>query len=80
MAPTPSWVMHPGFYLKEEMDERGWSQRDLAFILGVPEQSINLILAEKRGISPDMAQALGVAFNVNPDLFANLQKDYEMAQ
>jgi HTH-type transcriptional regulator/antitoxin HigA len=75
-----NWIEHPGFYLKEEMDERGWSQRDLAFILGVPEQAVNLILSGKRGISADMAQALGAAFDVHPDLFANLQRDYDMAQ
>jgi HTH-type transcriptional regulator/antitoxin HigA len=75
-----NWVMHPGFHIKEEMEERGWNQRDLAFILGVPEQAINMILGGKRGISADMAKALGAAFDVNPDLFANLQKDYDMAQ
>jgi HTH-type transcriptional regulator / antitoxin HigA len=80
MTTNPSWIMHPGFYIKEEMDERGWSQRDLAFILGVPEQAVNMIISGKRGISPDMAQALGAAFDVSPDLFANLQKDYDMAQ
>jgi HTH-type transcriptional regulator/antitoxin HigA len=80
MANNQSWIMHPGFYLKEEMDARSWSQRDLAFILGIPEQAVNLIVSGKRGISADMAQALGVAFDVHPDLFANLQKDYEMSQ
>lgn len=75
-----AWVKHPGFYIKEELDERGWSQRDLAFILSVPEQAVNMIVSGKRGISPDMARALGDAFDVHPDLFANLQKDYDMAQ
>jgi len=80
MADNHGWIMHPGFFLKEEMEARNWSQRDLAFILGVPEQAVTLIVSGKRGISADMAQALGVAFDVHPDLFANLQKDYEMAQ
>ncbi len=80
MTTNSSWVMHPGSYIKEEMDERGWSQRDLAFILNVPEQAVNMIVSGKRGISPDMAQALGAAFDVSPALFANLQKDYDMAQ
>jgi HTH-type transcriptional regulator/antitoxin HigA len=75
-----SWIVPPGFFIKEEMEERGWSQRDLAFILGIPEQAVNMIVSGKRGISPDMAQALGAAFDVNPDLFANLQKTYDMAQ
>src|SRR5579864_4393773 len=76
----PNWIKHPGFYIKEEMDARGWTQRDLAFVLGVPEQAVNMIVSGKRGISPDMARALGDAFDVSPDLFANLQKDYDMAQ
>jgi len=75
-----SWMMHPGFYLKEEMDARGWSQRDLAFILGCSENAINPILNGKRGISPDMAMALGEAFDVSPEFFANLQKAHDLAQ
>jgi HTH-type transcriptional regulator/antitoxin HigA len=75
-----NWMMHPGVYIKEEMDERGWSQRDLAFILGCAEQAINPILNGKRGISPDMAKALGVAFDVPAEFFANLQQAYDLSQ
>jgi HTH-type transcriptional regulator/antitoxin HigA len=72
--------MHPGIYLKEEMDARGWLQRDLAYILGVPEQAVNVILSGKRGISPDMARALGEAFDVPAEFFANLQKAYDLSR
>ena len=72
-------VPHPGEFLKEEMDARGWAQRDLAYILGVQEQAINLIVSGKLGISPEIAKALGDAFDVSPDYFANLQKSYEMS-
>lgn len=77
---TQSWARHPGRYIKEEMEERGWSQRDLAFILGVSEQAINPILNGKRGISPEMAKALGEAFDVPAEFFANLQQAYDLAQ
>jgi HTH-type transcriptional regulator / antitoxin HigA len=70
---------HPGEYLKEEMETRGWFQRDLAFILGCHEASINTIIAGKRGISPEMAKALAVAFNKPAEYFADLQKAYELA-
>jgi HTH-type transcriptional regulator/antitoxin HigA len=81
MATTiQSWVKHPGHYIKEEMEERGWSQRDLAFILGVSEQAINPILNGKRGISPEMAKALGEAFDVSAEFFANLQQAFDLAQ
>ena len=73
-------VPHPGEFLKEELDARGWSQRDLAFILGCPEQAVGMIIAGKRGISAEMAKALGQAFDVPAEFFANLQKLYELSQ
>jgi HTH-type transcriptional regulator/antitoxin HigA len=75
-----NWITHPGVHIKEEMEERGWSQRDLAFILGCSEQVINPILNGKRGISSEMAKALGEAFDVPPEFFANLQQAYDLAQ
>lgn len=72
-------VPHPGEFIQEELDARGWSQRDLAYILGVPEQSVNAITSGKRGISPEMAKALGEAFEVSGEYFSNLQKAFEMS-
>lgn len=73
-------VPHPGYYIREELDARGWSQRDLAYILGVPEQAVNMILSGKRGVSPEMARTLGVAFDVSPELFINLQRAFDMSK
>jgi len=73
-------VPHPGFYIREELEAREWTQRDLAYILGTPEQAVNMIISGKRGVSSEMAKALGEAFDVNPDLFANLQRAYDMAR
>lgn len=79
MASSLSEVPHPGEFLRDELEARAWSQRDLAYILGVPEQAVNMIAAGKRGISPDMARALGEAFDIDAEFFANLQKAHEMA-
>lgn len=79
MATNASWVKHPGYYIKEEMEAREWLQRDLAFILGIPEQAVNMILSGKRAISADMALALADAFDTDRDFFANLQKAYDLA-
>lgn len=70
----------PGYFIREELEARDWSQRDLAYVLGVPEQAVNLIVSGKRGITADMAKALGGAFDVPPEFFANLQKAYELSQ
>jgi HTH-type transcriptional regulator/antitoxin HigA len=73
-------VQPPGFYIREELEERGWTQRDLAYILGCPEQAVNMIVSGKRGISPEMAKALGDAFDVPAEFFANLQNAYDLAK
>lgn len=73
-------VPHPGEFIAEELEARKWSQRDLAYILGMPEQGITMIINGRRGISPDMAKAFGDAFDVNPEFFSNLQKAYEMSR
>jgi HTH-type transcriptional regulator / antitoxin HigA len=73
-------VPHPGEFIAEELEARDWLQRDLAYILGVPEQAVNMIVSGKRGISPEMAKALGDAFDVAPAFFSNLQNAYEMSK
>ncbi len=73
-------VPAPGHYIREELEARGWKQVDLAYVLGVPEQSVNLIVAGKRGITADMAKALGDAFDVPAELFVNLQKAYDLSR
>ena len=75
----PSSPPPPGVFIKEELESRGWGQRDLAYILDCHEQAVNLIVSGKRGISPGMAKALGAAFDVSPELFLNLQKAYDLA-
>ena len=77
---TTSWVRNPGYYIKQEMDARGWIQRDLAFVLDCSEQSLNTIMSGKRGISSDMAKALGKTFDVPAEFFANLQQAYDLSR
>src|SRR5664279_3239871 len=49
----------PGEYIREELVERGWTQMDLAEILGRPPQVVNEIVAGKRSITPETARSLG---------------------
>jgi HTH-type transcriptional regulator/antitoxin HigA len=73
-------VPPPGHFIREELEARQWTQRDLAYILGVSDPEINVIISGKRGISADMAKALGKAFDVPADFFANLQKAYDLSR
>ncbi len=70
----------PGVYIREELEARGWSQRDLAFILGYSEQTITKVISGKSGISAEMAKALGEAFGTSASLWAGLQKEWELRE
>lgn len=74
-----NFAPHPGLFIREELEAREWTQRDLAFVLGNREQQVNMILNGKRGISPDMAKALAQAFDVPAEFFINLQTAYDLA-
>lgn len=74
----PVSVDHPGTFIVEELDARGWQQVDLAYILGMKPQQLNPLLNGKTSITPDMAAALGDAFDMPADFFANLQKLHDL--
>lgn len=73
-------VPHPGEFIREELEARGWSQSDLAFVLGKEVSATNALIAGRRGISPEMAKSLGDAFDVNPEFFMNLQQAYDLSR
>lgn len=73
-------IDHPGEIIIDELNARGWSQSDLAFILGMSPQQLNNLLAGKIGVSNDLAVALGDAFDMPGEFFANLQKIYDLSR
>jgi len=78
--PTRTPVDHPGSFIEEELEARGWQQVDLAYILGMTPQQLSPLLKGKQKITPEMAIALGDAFDMPAEFFANLQKQYDLQQ
>ncbi len=72
----PAEVFPPGDFIKEELEERGWSQGDLASIMGRSERAISEILNAKRRITPEIAHDLAEAFGVEAEFFLNLEAAY----
>ena len=70
----------PGVYIREELEARSWTQRDLAFILGYSEQTVTKVISGKSGISAEMAKALGEAFGTSASMWAGLQKEWELRE
>ena len=75
MARTP---IHPGEILADELEELGMSAAALARELHVPTNRITQILSGTRAISADTALRLGHWFGTGPELWMNLQKQYEL--
>lgn len=71
---------HPGVFIRDELEAREWTQIDLAYVLGCSVQTVNKILSGKSGVTADMAVALGEAFGTSAELFANMQKAWELGQ
>jgi len=71
---------HPGTFIQEELEARGWQQVDLAYILGISPQQLSPLLNGKASITPDLANALGDAFGMPAEFFANLQKLYDLGK
>ena len=69
----------PGAYIKEEIERRGWTQRDLAQILGRPLPTVNEILNGKRAIMPEMAVALSEAIGSAPEVWLARESAYQLS-
>ncbi len=71
---------HPGKIVSDYIRDAGLSQSEIARRLGVPIGNINEICRGKRGISPEMAFKLARLFSTSPELWMNLQKNWELSQ
>ncbi|HEX4120256.1 MAG TPA: HigA family addiction module antitoxin [Verrucomicrobiae bacterium] len=77
---TPAEVFPPGEFIRDELQARGWTQGDLAQVMGRPEPAINLIINDKRGITPDTATELAGAFGTTPEFWLNLDNAYKLSK
>jgi HTH-type transcriptional regulator/antitoxin HigA len=71
-------AFHPGVYIREELEARGWSQSDFAKIIGRPLQAVNEIVNARKRITAETALAIGAAFGTGPEIWINLQSAYDL--
>ncbi len=75
---TPFEPTHPGEILKEEIEYRGLSQRQLAKEMGVSPSLLNEILNGKRGLSAEYALLFEAALGIDAEPLIKIQSDYDM--
>ena len=71
--------VHPGEILKEMyLVPFGINNTQLAENLGVTRKTISQLINGHMGISAEMAIRLGKAFDTTPELWLNLQRNYDL--
>jgi HTH-type transcriptional regulator/antitoxin HigA len=77
----PAEVFPPGEFIREELEARGWTQEDLAKIMGRPLQMVNELIGGKKQIMPETAMALAKAFGDDDALYwMNLDNVYRLSR
>lgn len=76
---VPAEVIHPGEFLKDELEARGWAWEDLAEITKISRRQIGSLIAGTSGITANTATAIAQAFGQEPTTWMNLQIMYELA-
>lgn len=75
---TPARLPTPGRILSRELESRGWTQRDLAEIMGRPVQTINEIIRGNKQITPETAIELSQALGTSAEFWINLEAKYRL--
>ena len=74
----PAFPGHPGFILKDEIESKGISQRELAKNIGFAYTQLNEVLNGKRQISTELAMLLEAYLGIEAEPLLNMQLRYNM--
>ena len=81
MLPENRIPTHPGEILLEEfLKPSGITQVAFAKHIEVPLQRVNEIIRGKRGVTPETAWLFSQALGTTPELWMNLQRNYDLAK
>jgi len=71
--------MHPGRIIRNHyMEPLAISVTELSAILGVSRKTVSKIVNENGAVTPEMALRLSRAFETTPELWLNLQRNYDL--
>ena len=81
MIPENRLPTHPGeMLLKEFLEPLGLSQVAFARHLDIPIQRLNELIKGKRGMTPETAWLLSQALGTTPQIWLNLQANFDLAK
>lgn len=77
---VPAFIFHPGEFLKDALDELGWSQTEFAEVIGRAPRVVNEIILGKRAITPDTAKEIAAALGTSAQYWLNLETAFQLAK
>ncbi len=72
-------TVHPGEILKDELQELDVTPTEFARQIDVPPNRVSQIIAGKRAVTGDTALRIGHWFGTDPQLWLNLQAQFDLA-
>lgn len=70
-------AFHPGYYIKEIIDESGLSQKDFASRLDTTAKNLSILVRGEQNLSIDIAMKLSRMLGTSVEYWLNLQKSYD---
>ncbi|MBF6631851.1 MAG: helix-turn-helix domain-containing protein [Comamonas sp.] len=74
---SPDWVSPPGDSILDALEERNWTQTDLAARLGYTEKHISLLINGKASLTLETAQRLERVLGGTVDFWMNREANYQ---
>ncbi len=75
---TPYYLTHPGEIIKDEIEARGITQRQLSEVTGIAYSVVNEVLNAKRPVTVEYALLIAKALDLDADTFIRMQAEYDL--
>lgn len=70
-------AFHPGYYIKEYIDEMGFTKKGFASLLGVTPNTLNELVSGDRKLTTDKAYKLSELLGTSMEVWLNIQKTFD---
>ena len=70
-------AFHPGYYIKEIIEESGLSQKDFAYRLDTTPKNLSILVRGEQSLSIDIAMKLSRMLGTSVEYWLNLQNSYD---
>jgi addiction module antidote protein HigA len=74
----PAFATHPGELIKDELEARKLSQKELCETSGISRSVLSELIHGKRSMSKNVAKALEQVLNIPAIFWLNLQNQYDI--